>query len=495
MPSHSRSARRIALLGALALALAGWGATAANASHSVTSLISTGPSGGNGPFKACPIKPCGIGISKTGTRVFFESRERLVSSDTDASIDVYERSGGTTTLLSTGPSGGNGDYFAQFVYSSDDGSRVFFWTQEKLVSGDTDDYFDVYERSSGTTTLLSIGPGGGNGAYAGKFAGANSDGTHVFFRTQEPLTAGDTDDEWDLYERSSSSTALVSTGPNGGNGRHPARFAGTSADGSRVFFTTRESLVAGDSDSNCYYLRPCEDIYERSGGTTTLVSTGPSGGNGSKDAGFVGASDDGTRVFFYTQESLVTADTDTKYDLYERSSGTTTLVSTGPNDQHTWDVCLPPTCLVRISADGARVFFMTHESLVAGDTGYLDLYERSFGTTKLVSTGPFGGNGPFHVWSFRLEISSDGTHVFFVTPEKLVMSDTDSTNDVYERSGGTTTTLVSTGPTATTGADAVVVGVSEDGARALLRDHREARPGRHRHPVRTSTSASPAPRP
>jgi hypothetical protein len=38
------------------------------------------------------------------------------------------------------------------------------------------------------------------------------------------------------------------------------------------------------------------------------VSTGPDGESGAFDAGFTGASGDGTRAFFVTDESLVTAD-------------------------------------------------------------------------------------------------------------------------------------------------------------------------------------------
>ena len=55
-----------------------------------------------------------------------------------------------------------------------------------------------------------------------------------------------------------------------------------------------------------------------SGGQTTLVSTGPAGGNGAFGAFFGGASADGTRVFFETGESLVSADTDAALDVYER---------------------------------------------------------------------------------------------------------------------------------------------------------------------------------
>ena len=44
-----------------------------------------------------------------------------MSADTDTAIDVYERSGGQTTLVSTGPTGGNGTFHAFFAGASADG--------------------------------------------------------------------------------------------------------------------------------------------------------------------------------------------------------------------------------------------------------------------------------------------------------------------------------------------------------------------------------------
>ncbi len=67
-----------------------------------------------------------------------------MSADTDTIDDVYERSGGQTTLLSTGPTGGNGAFDARFEGASADGSRVFFLTDEPLVSADTDTSEDIY---------------------------------------------------------------------------------------------------------------------------------------------------------------------------------------------------------------------------------------------------------------------------------------------------------------------------------------------------------------
>jgi hypothetical protein len=233
-------------------------------------------------------------------------------------------------------------------------------------------------------------------------------------------------------------------------------------------------MTAADSD-NCAG-KGCFDIYERSSGVTSLVSTGPSGGNGAEHIRFIGVSEDGTHAFFTTAEKLVNADQDAlKQDIYERSGGATTLISTGPGDQNQFEACTPSSdpaaggpCPIRISADGTHVFWFTHEPLVAGDTGYFDLYERSGGTTSLVSTGPVGGDGPYHVYGGELQISSDGSHAFFRTAEKLTPNDTDGLTDIYDRSGGTTA-LVAIGPSGGNGAfSATTKAASENGSRVFF---------------------------
>jgi hypothetical protein len=50
-----------------------------------------------------------------------------------------------------------------------------------------------------------------------------------------------------------------------------------------------------------------------------LISTGPNGGNLDFDVSFLGASTDASRVFFETDESLASADTDSELDIYERA--------------------------------------------------------------------------------------------------------------------------------------------------------------------------------
>jgi hypothetical protein len=441
-----------------------------------TTLISTGPTGGNGPNDASFG-----GVSADGAHVFFQTAEQLTSTDTDSSTDVYERFGGTTTEVSVSAiggntgigsfydansadgshvffhsfdklssddtdsgrkdiydrsggtvtlisSGGNGPYGAEFDGATKDGSTVFFHTQDVLAGTDTDGSFDVYKHAGGVTTQVSVGQINGNGSFDAFFGGFSQDGSHAFFQTREQLTSSDTDSYLDVYERSGGTTTELSLGPNGGNGALDASFAGASADGSKVWIETRDSLVSGDTDGGCEDPNgnptlPCTDVYERSGGSTTWISTG---GSGSHEASFAGASDNGSHVFFHTTESLSPADTDIGLDVYDRSGGTTTLVSAGGStNQYAF--------FGGASKDGARVFFYTDEKMLSADTDvWFDVYERYGGETTLISTGPASTSGDNI--AFFDGASDDGTKVFFETDEKLTSADTDSQTDIYSAS-------------------------------------------------------------
>ena len=188
---------RFALL-LLAIVALGRAERPALADHSHTGLVSKGVINGDGAFDVFFR-----GASADGTRVFFTTSEKLTNEDnTDSSQDVYERSGGVTTLVSKGEINGDGAFDAVFRGASADGTRVFFITQEQLTTDDnTDSSFDTYERSGGVTTLVSKGAINGNGAFTAFFRGASADGTRVFFTTDEKLTNDDnTDSSQDIYE-------------------------------------------------------------------------------------------------------------------------------------------------------------------------------------------------------------------------------------------------------------------------------------------------------
>ena len=397
-----------------------------------TTLVSTGSAGGNGPFEVIPHASYRTGpsvqFSSDGSHVFFQTFESLVPEDTDTARDIYERSTGETRLVSIGPAGGSGPFDAFSLMISRDGSRAFFETSESLVGEDTDSARDVYERFGGETRLVSTGPAGGSGPTDAFIVGASEDGTRVFFETDERLVSADSDDQVDVYERVGEETILVSTGPEGGNGPADAFFSGSTPDGSHVFFRTRESLVSSDTDG-------VRDIYERSGGTTTLVSTGPEGGNGPFRAWFQGASADGSRVFFSTNESLVPDDENGVTDLYERAEGTTTLVSAssdgsgvpcGLGDDVSQgsdptrpgvDVIVPT---VRLSADGSHVFFQGQgicpPPVKRPSDGWRVYVARIAATDKVpptitVATGSADRVDPGAGWYNRASSGADGVTV------------------------------------------------------------------------------------
>ncbi len=78
-------------------------------------------------------------------RVVFDSSEGLVSGDSNGKIDVYEWADGAIQLLSSGQDGdGSG-----FLDASADGRDVFFTTRARLVRSDTDSLVDLYDARIG----------------------------------------------------------------------------------------------------------------------------------------------------------------------------------------------------------------------------------------------------------------------------------------------------------------------------------------------------------
>src|SRR6476659_9659592 len=227
------------------------------------------------------------------------------------------------------------------------------------------------------------------GAAVPHYEAAAADGSAVFFTTTEQLANGDADGHRDVYERTFDPsigvsgdyvTRELSTGPIGGNAAFDVNFEGASVDGEKVFFSTQERLTSSDIDQ-------ASDVYVRDldTGATSLVSIGesacaPACGNGPIEAGFAGASNDGGEVFFVTTEKLVSADQDDAFDVYMRDLGgsSTALVSAAVTG------CAPPC-----------------------------------------------GNGNFTA-TLR-GISADGSRAFFATSEALGGGDGDSATDIYSR--------------------------------------------------------------
>ncbi len=417
---------------------------------------------------------------------------------------------------------GNGSLVAFFRGSSENGDKVFLTSSEGLVKADEDGATDIYVRDlvAETTRLVSVAATCPAELPAGQtcdpsYGGASNDGSHVFFETNERLSGSDVDKSQDVYDWSEGVIALASIGPNGGNGEANVTYAGNSASGGAVFFQTSERLdTSADTDA-------VQDVYKRSGGATTLVSAGdpscaPSCGNGGEPASlsWVSPDDSTSAVFLVTDESLTGADTDTAQDVYERDGSETKLISQGDS------LCAEAGCgngpldanFSRASDNGSHAFFVTDESLIAPDPEEpllaadsdesADIYERFNGATRLISIGEINGNGPFDA---RLHgISQNGSRAFFVTEERLTSDDDFGQDDVYARLP-TGTLLISVGnnpeleisppppvlqgtnpasPNAST--EPAIVGQAEAGAAIKVYDSANCEEG---EPVATGTAA------
>ena len=334
--------------------------------------------------------------------MLFATQERLTPDDQDNSQDIYLRdlADNTTTLVSKGDGScasegcGKGEFTANFAPggTAADGTKVFFVTAERLSSDDHDSAFDIYvrdltreqhvpglggrflllgeqlrkrgisrpcsstrrrtgrRRSSPPTrassprtptakrTSTSATSKRGPRHWSLPSAPVRTASTAVRRSAEPPATertsssrpttaspAADTDEESDVYDWSGGAPALVSTGPGGRQRTYNVDLRGQ-------FGRRKRRLLRNKRTARRRRYRRRQDVYSRSGGATSLVSTGPAGGNGPVAAEFRWASpDDSTSaVIFSTAEALTSEDTDEAQDIYIRNGVTTTLLSTGP---------------------------------------------------------------------------------------------------------------------------------------------------------------------
>jgi hypothetical protein len=117
---------------------------------------------GSGPNATRAYKP--RALSANGTRLFFESPDPLVATDTNATRDVYQwqaqgsgscqRAGGCVALISDGRAAGG----ARFLDASADGSDAYFLTAASLVAVDPglNDIYDARVGGGYPTPIVPI---------------------------------------------------------------------------------------------------------------------------------------------------------------------------------------------------------------------------------------------------------------------------------------------------------------------------------------------------
>jgi hypothetical protein len=261
--------------------------------------------------------------------------------------------------------------------------------------------------------------------------GASTDLSHVVLEsTEHGLAPGDEGQDpgsYALYERTSGQLALVNVNTDGslvsscgavlGQGDaidiHPNKGSGVavegathdamSADGSKIFFTAPDPEASGPGcwERGANPLNPPE-LYVRVNGTSTVEVSKPDPGvvdpTGLHPAVYVGASADGSKVFFISESELTADDTTHDPELYEYDTvtGVLTRISRGVSGTADGDVGFVPA----ISSDGSTVYFTAFGQLAPGAAarapqgeGLINLYRYDTETETTTYIAGVASNG------------------------------------------------------------------------------------------------------
>jgi len=268
-----------------------------------------------------------VGATADGKFAYLTTTQQLTNADEDSTNDLYRYSvaSGKLTLISGAPSAVSGETLQGSVYPSEDDSSVYFRAIGEMIPG---------ESTTGEKLFMADADGLHFVAAAQVFGEIQSsaDGQKALFVTSTAISGADTDGQNDayFYDAEAESVTRISIGPSGGNGAFAASIEAPSplnreefeygnrrpyyaidAAGDRAFFTTEESLVPEDTNG-------VFDVYEWWHGEVGLVSPG----NQPLKSDFGGVSRDGRTVLFATNASLFPYDVDGEgRDIYAARLG------------------------------------------------------------------------------------------------------------------------------------------------------------------------------
>jgi hypothetical protein len=425
-----RSATRI---GAALTAAIGF---AANAAPAQTTNRESVDSGGN----QADLQSAPTGISHDGRYVaFFSDATNLVAGDTNNFTDCFvrDRVAGTTTRVSVRSSGVQGNGSSESPHLDSSGTITSFHSSAKnLVQNDSNGSTDVFVHDGVTlkTTRVSVDSAGVEGNGASFAAQVSGDGLIVVFQSVATnLVAGDTNAVADIFvhDRSTKTTTRISVDSMGNQANGASSNARISENGQFVFYySDATNLVAADVNGKTDGF-----LYDRATGTTELVTLNSFGNQGNDNSYSGSLSADGSLCAFYSlATNLVPGDTNAAPDVFvrDRIAGTTTRLSTDSTGAEGNGNSLA----ARISADGKFVAFQSlAANLVAGDANAaFDVFRKELATGETirlsVDSSGVEGNGLSQLPC----ISGDGRLVAFSSvATNLVAGDTNGVSDVFLR--------------------------------------------------------------
>jgi hypothetical protein len=315
-----------------------------------------------------------VGATPSGSKVFFVSESALTPDKAQpGNADLYEYDPETAVLrrLSVGQEEADLTAFsgalASSAIASADGSHVYFTALGRLVPGlgktrqqnehacagqgraaptctanlyayanGRVSFIANVEQGEGSNDYAAYQPGGGNvPPLAVTLAATTPGGSDLVFDSTSNLTAYDSEGYAELYRYDEANNAIscVSCNPTGGRAEGVAllhasppalkglenqgapieQVGGFSNDGTTVFFAATGRLLPAAVNVHPNAEVPVVNVYEWRDGVLSLISTGASA---SADV-LLGATADGSDIFFATASQLVGQDGDHAVDIYD----------------------------------------------------------------------------------------------------------------------------------------------------------------------------------
>jgi hypothetical protein len=294
---------------------------------------------------------------------------------------------------------------------------------------------------------------GGSEGFAPTQGAVSGDGSQVVFTSPDPNTevlAGCPPAEIYVRDEGAGSTVEVSGSQKTGGdpvGAKPKIYAGSAEEGGQVtavFFTSREELT---NDANTGSDDQGEDLYSYSLATGRITDLTPDENSQDEDGadvmGFIGASSDGSLVYFTASGVLAAGASAGQPNLYLRDvvTGKTTFVASGSgvHGPQIGEFNYRPEISSEVTPDGQNLVFRSSENLTSyNQDGYAEIYLYSAPTNRLscISCNPSGAAPVASALMPRLPgggfedrppgtlpaprmVSDDGTRVFFSSGDQL----------------------------------------------------------------------------
>lgn len=334
---------------------------------------------------------------------------------------------GTTTRISIGNDGQQGNYNSEDSAISDDGRYIVFESlANNLVPGDYNEFYDVFLYDDNSGLLRGITT---SGNWGGLNPAISADGRYIVFESHSTnLVVNDNNDETDifLYDQQTGFYELVSVNSEEEQANYSS-FSNMdiSPDGRFVAFSSGATNL-DERDNNFD-----RDVYVRDRllGVTEWISFGVDGSPSNSGSGAPVISADGRYVAFVSAATnLVANDTNDRVDIFfhDRQTGITHRLSESESGQEGNHESSYPS----ISDDGRFIVFLSFaNNLVANDTNGSDVFIRDtwLGTIQKPCDSVEGNgdsNLPF--------ISGNGKFIVFISAaDNLVAGDSNQAADAF----------------------------------------------------------------